>query len=185
MEFIFVFAVILFEVFLIHFFEVMEIVRAFGIDTLVDDKVFAVFFWNKSIPAVGTAQFHGGEAAFIRREPGGADFAEELAFGTIVFVQKGFWRITPGAGAGVWDITFGPAADRADLLAIAFFVVRDKFLVSPVLSEIGNKGELINLELLVFWGIGIIKSPLPEGDISADEVNQPAVLLIKILNNRK
>ena len=51
MEFIFVFAVILFEVFLIHFFEVMEIVRAFGIDTLVDDKVFAVFFWNKSIPA--------------------------------------------------------------------------------------------------------------------------------------
>ena len=90
-----------------------------------------------------------------------------------------------GAGAGVWDITFGPAADRADLLAIAFFVVRDKFLVSPVLSEIGNKGELINLELLVFWGIGIIKSPLPEGDISADEVNQSAVLLIKILNNRK
>ena len=83
------------------------------------------------------------------------------------------------------DFTFGPAADRADLLAIAFFVVRDKFLVSPVLSEIGNKGELINLELLVFWGIGIIKSPLPEGDISADEVNQPAVLLIKILNNRK
>lgn len=134
---------------------------------------------------MGTAQFHGGEAAFIRREPGGADFAEKLAFGTIVFVQKGFRRITPGAGAGVWDITFGPAADRADLLAIAFFVVRDTFLVSPVLSEIGNKGELINLELLVFWGIGIIKSPLPEGDISADEVNQPAVLLIKILNDRK
>ena len=185
MEFIFVFAVILFEVFLIHFFEVMELVRAFGIDTLVDDKVFAVFFWNKSIPAVGTAQFHGGEAAFIRREPGGADFAEELAFGTIVLYRKGFGALHRGAGTGVWDITFGPAADRADLLAIAFFVVRDKFLVSPVLSEIGNKGELINLELLVFWGIGIIKSPLPEGDISADEVNQPAVLLIKILNNRK
>ena len=170
MEFIFVFAVILFEVFLIYFFEVMELVRAFGIDTLVDDKVFAVFFWNKSIPAVGTAQFHGGEAAFIRKEPGGADFAEELAFGTIVFVQKGFRRITPGAGAGVWDITFGPAADRADLLAIAFFVVRDKFLVSPVLSEIGNKGELINLELLVFWGMGVIKRPLLERDVSADKI---------------
>ena len=74
----------------------MEIVRAFGIDTLVDDKVFAVFFWNKSIPAVGTAQFHGGEAAFIRREPGGADFAEELAFGTIVLYRKGFGALHRG-----------------------------------------------------------------------------------------
>jgi hypothetical protein len=42
--------------------------------------------------------------------------------------------------------------------------------------------ELIHLELLVFWGVGIIKGPLPERDISADKIDQPAVLLIKLLN---
>lgn len=62
MEFIFIFAVILFEVFLIHFFEVVKIVGTFGIDTLMDDKVLSVFLWNQSVPAVRTTQFHRGEA---------------------------------------------------------------------------------------------------------------------------
>jgi hypothetical protein len=32
--------------------------------------------------------------------------------------------------------------------------------------------------------MGIIKSPLFQGDISADKVDQPAVLLVKVLNER-
>ena len=43
----------------------------------------------------------------------------------------------------------------------------------------------INFELLVFEGMGIVKSPLLERDISTDKVNQPAVLLVKILNYRE
>lgn len=160
MEFIFVFAVILFEVFLIHLFEVVEIVRAFGIDALVDDKVFAVFLGYEGMAAVWAAQFYGGEAAFIRGESGGADLAEELAFGTVVLVKEWFWCTTARAGAVIRDVAFRAAADRTDLLTVAFFVVRDKFLVSPVLLEVGKKGEFIDLEFLVFWRMGIIKSPL-------------------------
>ena len=58
MEFIFIFALSLFQIFLIHFFEVVEVVRAFGIDALMDDKVLAVFLGNQSISEMGTAQFH-------------------------------------------------------------------------------------------------------------------------------
>ena len=43
MEFIFIFAVNLFEVFFIHLFQVMKVVGAFGVDALVDDEELAVF----------------------------------------------------------------------------------------------------------------------------------------------
>jgi hypothetical protein len=33
--------------------------------------------------------------------------------------------------------------------------------------------------------MGIIESPLLEGNVFADKADQPAVLLIKVLNNRK
>ena len=160
----------------------MELVRAFGIDTLVDDKVFAVFFWNKSIPAVGTAQFHGGEAAFIRREPGGADFAEELAFGTIVFVQKRLRGITAWTAAIIRNVTFTATADRADLLAIAFFKVRNQFPVSPVLTEICKERKFIRFEFLVLWGVRIIKSPLAERNVSADKRKKIANNSLLVLN---
>ncbi len=54
-EFIFVSAVILPEIFPIHFPQVVEIIRAFGIDALMDDKVFAFFLRNQGIAAVGAA----------------------------------------------------------------------------------------------------------------------------------
>ena len=46
---------------------------------------------------------------------------------------------------------------------------------------IDDPGELIHLELLVLGRMGIIEGPLLERDISADEVDQPAVLLIKLM----
>jgi len=75
--------------------------------------------------------------------------------------------------------------DREYLLTITLFVVRDKFFISPVLAEVGDQWKFINFELLVFRKMGIIKSLLFERDVSAYEVDQPAVLLIKVLNNRK
>ena len=151
MEFIFVLAVILFEVFLIHLSEIVEIIRTFGIDALVDDKVLPVFFGNEGISAVGTAQLHGREAAFSRRKPGSADLAEELASGAVILVKEWLWGITTWTGAVVRDVTFRTATDRAYFFTITLFVVWDEILESPVLTEVGNERELINLELLVFW----------------------------------
>lgn len=170
MELIFVFAVILFEVFLIHLFEVVKVVRAFGIDTLMDDKVLSVFLGNQSISTMGTAQFHRGEAAFLRRKPRRTDLAEKLAFGTVILVEKWLRGITARAGAVIRDVTIRAAADRTDFLAVAFFIVRDEFFVSPVLPEVSNKWEFVNFELLVFGGMGIIKSPLLKRDVSADKI---------------
>ena len=185
MEFIFVFAMILFEVFLIHFFQVVEVVGAFGIDTLMDDKVFPVFFGDEGISAVRTPQLQGREAAFGGGKPGSTDLAEELAFGAVILVKERFGGITAWAGAVVRDIAFRTASDGADLLTVAFFVVGDEIFVSPVLAEVSNQRKFIDPKLLVFRGMGIIKSPLLEWDISADKIDQPAVLLIKILNNRE
>ena len=144
--------------------------------------MFAFFLGNKGITAMGAAQFQAGETALMGGESGGADFAQELSFGTVVPVQVRFGSITAGTGAVMRDIAFRTASDRADLLAITLFIVRDEVFVVPVLAEVGNEREFINLELLVFWGMGVIKSPLFERDVSADETDQPAVLLIKQLN---
>ena len=54
-EFVFVLAISFFKMFLIYFFEIVEIVRAFGIHTFVDDKVFSVLFMYQSISKVWAA----------------------------------------------------------------------------------------------------------------------------------
>ena len=53
---VFIFAIVFEEVFLINLFKVMKIVRAFGIDSFVEDKVLAVFLVNEGIAAVRAAQ---------------------------------------------------------------------------------------------------------------------------------
>ena len=170
MELIFILAEIFFKVLLIHFSEVVEIVRAFGVDALMEDKVSAFFFGDEGISTVRAAQLYGRESAFGRRKPCGTDLTEELPFGTVILVKEGFWCMTAGAGAAIRDIAFRAAADRADFFTIAFLVIREEVFVVPVLTEVGNEREFVDLELLVFWGMGIIKSPLLEGDVSADEV---------------
>ena len=68
----------------------------------------------------------------------------------------------------------------------------DRHLSHRVAAEYGTggrfgwqsaQGKFVNFELLIFGGMGIIKGPLLKGDISTDKINQPAVLLVKILNN--
>ena len=43
-EFIFIFAEFIFQVLFIHFFEVVEIVRALGVDTFMENEVLPLFF---------------------------------------------------------------------------------------------------------------------------------------------
>ena len=94
-----------------------------------------------------------------------------MSFGSIVLIEKWLRSIASGAGTVIRDVAFRPSADRAYFLAIPLFKVRDEVFVVPVLAEISNQGEFINLELLVLRRMGIIKSPLLERDISADKLN--------------
>lgn len=125
-----------FQVILIRFFEIMEVIRAFKVHAFVEDEVLPFFLRDVRIAAVRAVQFYGREAAFGGREPGGADLAEELPFGTAIFIKEGFWGITARAGAVTWDVTFRASADRPNPFAIAFLVVRDELFVSPFLPEV-------------------------------------------------
>ena len=66
-------------------------------------------------------------------------------------------------------------------LAVLPCVVGVKVVEVPVLVVADDFGKLVNLELLVLWGMRVIKSPLPQRYVFADEFNQPAILLIKLL----
>ena len=163
----------------------MQIVGALRIHAFMDNEMFSVFFRNQGVATVGATQLHRSEPAFIWWKPGIADFAHELSFGTVILVEEGFWCITTRTGAGVWDITLWTSADWADFLSVTLFVVRDQLSVGPVLTEVSDQRKFINLEFLILLGMGIIESPLFKWDISANKVNKPAVLLVKILNYRK
>ena len=115
--------------------------------------MFAVLFGNEGIATVWAAKFYGGKPAVLWREACSADFAEDLAFGTVVFIEVRFGGIASGAGAVIRDVTIGAPGDGTDLLAITFFVVRDEVFVIPVLPEVGDQRKLVDLELLVFWRV--------------------------------
>ena len=169
-EFIFVFSVAAFEIFLINLFEIVKVVRTFGIDAFVDHKVFAVFLVNQRVIAVRAFQGVGlCKTVFIRRECSGADFAQDLTLRAVILVEIRFWSIAAGAGAVIVDITYGSATDRFDFLAILPLEVRDVIVVVPFLV-IDDLWKFINFELLILWRMRIIESPLLERDISTDKI---------------
>ena len=170
MELVFILSIRLLEMFRIHFFKVVEIVRAFRVHTLMQDKKLPVLFGNESVPTVRTAQLYRREAVILLGKLRVADLAGELTFGSVVLVEILLWSLTTGTGTVIGDVTFGPPFDGTDLLFVTFFKVRDQFLISPVLTEIGDQREFINLVFLVFRGMGVIKRPLFEWDESADKI---------------
>jgi hypothetical protein len=92
-----------------------------------------------------------------------------LSFGTIILVEVRFRGVTTRAGAGIIDVAFRASADRLDFLLVPPFEIRDVIFVIPLFVE-DNLGKLIDLKLLVLWGMGIIECPLPERNISADKI---------------
>ena len=168
----FIFTEILFEVLFIHFLEIVEIIRAFGIDTFVNNKVFPVFLRDKGMAAVRAAQgILSGEAVVVRGEGGGADLAGELASPAVVAVEVRLGRIAGRAAAVFRDVTFRTAGNGPDLLMVFMFEVRDEELPVPIVLEELDPGEFIRCVLVVLRGMGIIKSPLFKRDKSADKVN--------------
>ena len=126
-----------------------------------------------------------GEAVLVRREVRITDFAFDLTGFPVVAVKIRLRGSAAGADAVRWDITGFTADNRLDGLAITIGKVRDEELPIPFIVVDEDFGKFINFEFLILGGMGIIKSPLFERDISADKVDEPAILLVKILNYGK
>ena len=171
-EFIFIFAMLLSKVLLIHLLKVMEIIGALGVDAFVDDKVLPVFLVDEGMGAVRAAQAEGREAvAFLGRETGITDLTEELSFTAVVLVEVDGRGLTSGTGTFFRDDGIRASGNGLNGFAVAFLPVGYQILISPDLIIGLDLGELIDFELLIFWGMGIVESPLFERDISADKVD--------------
>ena len=76
------------------------------------------------------------------------------------------------------------ALNRFDRFAVFPEIVLQKEL--PILfEERFDEREAVGGELLVLRGVGIIEGPLSEGNISADEIQEPADSIILFLNYSK
>ena len=158
--------------FFVHFLQVVKIVWAFRVDAFMDDEVFAVLFVYQSIVTMRTAQGTDlGETVFLRREICFTNLALDLPFVTVITVKIRFRSIAERAGTVIWDVAFLTPCNRLDLNVISVFEVRDKQLPIPFMVVKFNLGEFVSFELLVLWRVRIVKSPLPERNISADKVN--------------
>ena len=100
-------------------------------------------------------------------------------------IQIRLWGTAGRAGAVFRDVAFLTSGDGFYLNTVPAFKVRNQETPVPFLLDDLDFGKFVYFELLIFWRMGIIESPLFEWYISADKTDQPAVLLIKILNNRE
>ena len=117
---VFILSISLIEMFRLHFFKVMEIVRAFRVHTLMQDKKLPVLFGDEGIPAVRAAQLYRREAVILLGELCVADLAGELSLATVVLVKILLWSLTTGTGTVIGDVTFGPPFDGTDLLSVPY-----------------------------------------------------------------
>jgi hypothetical protein len=184
-KFVFIFTVILIEMLFINLPEIMKIIRALRIYTFMYDEVLTVFLVTEVVIAMRALQNGSfGEAViFCWRKKSLADFAQNLAFlFAVVPRQIIHGSITCRAGTVFRDIAFYTAEYRLDGFVVTLFVVRNKIFPIPILFIRDDFGKLIYLEFLILWRMGIIKSPLPERNISANKVNKPANLSMLVLN---
>lgn len=112
-----------------------------------------------------------------------ADLALVLSVAAVVIVDK-VMRSTAQRADNIFRNGFTiPALDWLDGFAVSPQIVFEEKL--PVLFDKGpDAREFVNLKLLILWRVGIVIGPLLEWYISTDKGDQPAVLLVKMLNNR-
>jgi len=171
-ELVFVLSVVLIQMFFINLLKIMEIVRTFGIYTLVYDEVLTILFMDESVLTVRTTKFERRMSILNWRELGLADFTHELPFCSIVFVEIDFWSITARTLTVIIYVAFGSTTYRFNRFVIIFVTpleISHKIMVIPGLN-IKNKWKFINLKFLILWRMGIIKSPLLERYVSTDKV---------------
>ena len=87
MELVFIFAVVLIEIVFINHLQVVKIVRAFGIDTLMEDEMFPLFFCSEGVSAVRADKADGRRGLFAGNESLATDFALVLSIATVIIVD--------------------------------------------------------------------------------------------------
>ena len=171
MKFVFILSEVLLQILLIHFLQVVEIVRTLGIHAFMEDEVFPFFFSHKSFPAMRAAKRERfRKSVFFGGEVGAANLTAELPGFAVVAVEIGFRCATGRTTAVIGDVAGFPPGDRPDLLAVTMLKVRDQELPVPLMLMELDPGEFIDFKFLVFRGMGIIKCPLLERDVSADKI---------------
>lgn len=148
--------------------------------------MLTVFDWLQSMTAVRALELKGS-SYFLSIDKGPAtDFAFELSATTSIIVDV--------LMRGPAKRTYGVFRNGADLTLLGFdrfhsFAVTESVVFVPELPVLFEKRfddrKLIGKELLVFWAVELIMSPLFQRNISANKENKPADLLILFLNNVK
>ena len=130
------------------------------------------FFGNECLATVRAPQGElPGEAVFIWRKICIAYLAFQLSDFTVISVKIRLRGATGGAGAVLGDVAFLTSGDRFYLEIVSVFKVRDQETPVPFLLDDLDFGKFVYFELLIFWRMGIIESPLLKWYISADEVD--------------
>ena len=86
---------------------------------------------------------------------------------------------------GCRNITLPVPEYRTNGFVVTILIIGDEIYPIPFLFIGNDFWKLINLEFLILWRVGIIKSPLLERDVSTDKVNKPADLFMLVLNELK
>ena len=169
MELIFILSVVFLEIIPVNFFEVMEIVRTFWVDAFMEDEVFAFFLGGERVPAVRADKADRGRDLLAGNESLAADLALVLPVAAVIIVDVMVRSAT--------ERTDGIFRDRPAITSLDGFhgsAILPEIVFEEELPVLFNEGfdnrEFVDFEFLVLRGMGIVKSPLFERDISADEV---------------
>ena len=130
--------------------------------------MFPFFFRNKSFPAMRAAKSElFGKAVFFRGEVGAADLTAELPDFAVIAVEIRFGCTAGRTTAVIGDIAGFPPGNRGKAVVSK---KRNRELPVPLMLMDLNSGKFIDFKFLVFRGMGIIKCPLLERDVSADKI---------------
>lgn len=95
----------------------------------------------------------------------------QLSGFSVVAVKIRLWGTAGRAGAVFRDVAFLTSEDGFYLNTVAAIKVRDQETPVPLMLDDLDFWKFVHFELLIFWGMGIIESPLLKRYISADEVD--------------
>ena len=158
-----------FSVFRGDLLEVVQVERALRIDALVDPEELAALHCNQGMVAVGTLQGERLSGISAGDEGLATDLASVLTAPAGVVIDVLVRSTADRTDRFFRDVPSVAPAHRFHRLTILPLVVLEQEF--PVLFfERDDKGWLVNRELLVLRGMGIVKRPLLERNVSADKV---------------
>lgn len=133
------------------------------------DEVFPVFLGNQCVPAVRADQPDGRGDLFAIDKSLATDFTLVLTVSAVVVVDEMVWGTTERTDNVLGNGFTIPALNRFYGFTVLPVVVLEEKL--PILFDKGlDQRELVNLEFLILWGVGIIMSPLLKRNIFADKI---------------